>query len=118
MNRKSDNKIWGIFVQGMQDQAGNGYFRACLESETDDNKQPLDSAVCSTSKVGFFAAAINLCKRLDRSKKHSFPETPAKWGIYFVNAQAKIPMINHGYLLVEENSGYGSFTAHLMGLPW
>lgn len=108
--------IKDIFVRGIHRQEGSGYFRACLASETDNKNQPLENAICSTSKAGFFMAAINLCKRLVHSKTHSFPQTPSKWNIAVVNDELVIPIIEHGYISVEENQD-GTFTAHLMGPP-
>jgi len=116
LNQKSkrQGEAESIFVQGMQEQKGEGYFRACLASETDGSNQPLENALCSTSKVGFFMAAINLCKRLGKSTTHPFPQTPTKWNIAVVNDELVVSMIEHGYMLVEENRD-GTFTAHLMG---
>ena len=120
LKKKTDHlndKIWGIFVEGQQDNNGHGYFRAYLEEEADNNNQPLATAICSKSKKGFFLAAANLCKRLDKSVKHAVPSTDRKWQIYLIDHQLEKHPFFHTYLLVEKNHGYGSHTAHLMAPP-
>ena len=113
-----NNNILGILVEGLRDQNGDGYFRAYLETEADDNKQPTATAVCSTSKVGLYIAAANLCKRLDKRTTSSFPLTPVKWQGYFVDEKTgQVPLLKYGYLLVDDGGKYAPFVAHQMVPP-
>lgn len=121
MKKKTDqpnDKDWGILVQGLQDQDGEGYFRAYLESEAGDDNQPAAGAICSTSKKGLLFAVANLCKRLDKRADHPFPATPAKWQMYFVNHEGKQePLFSRGFLLINENPEYGIYFADLIDVP-
>jgi hypothetical protein len=114
-----DDNIFCILVEGLHDQNGDGYFRAFLEAEADENKQPKATAVCSTSRMGLYMAVANLCKRLDKRVGSPFPPIPAKWQVYFVNEKTgQVPLLRYGYLLVDDGGEYAPFVAHLMSPPY
>ena len=94
-----------IWIEGHQDDAGQGYFRAFVEAGTD--------TIASKSKVGSYLAAANLCNRLAK-RLSATDNPPAKWQIHLINPDGEMyPVITNGYVEVEEGWEAGSYQATL-----
>jgi hypothetical protein len=95
--------VGAIYVEGIPDAMGEGYFRAFVEIESIIDNNPAVTIVHSTSKKGLYLAAANLCKRLD--KRFAYSNTEALLQI----------SITKGYMTVREIKDGQCFRGDLYG---
>jgi hypothetical protein len=108
--------VGAIYVEGIPDAMGEGYFRAFVEIESIIDNNPAVTIVHSTSKKGLYLAAANLCKRLDKRFAYSFENMPFKWKVYLVNTEALLQIsITKGYMTVREIKDGQCFRGDLYG---